>query len=454
MKRRIMRRGGLAPLALALALTAAPIILPAKVDLVTLPARDATEVTIYKAEDITLVRETRSLTFGEGLNEIQFSWANTLIDPTSLQIRILGRTADFTVLDASYPANTQNTIVWNIEAAGEGETQVEITYFASGLSWQADYSATANVEETKLSLQPNFTIFNNSGEDFTNAKTRLVVGEINIVEAIRILAERGIIPREEADRARRDMSRMVMQGRAEMYFDAMAPAAAPFAGTALMEAKEIVKAAVSEYYLYTISGTEDLETGWGKQLPDPLIEEIPIDVSYEYDERKFGPQVVKFYKFKNDEEHELGDTPLPGGTFYVYSEDGRDGLRFEARTDHKYAPIGEDIELQLGNDGMVLYERRVMSIARENFEFDRSGNPIGHDVITRMELEIRNSRTAAIPVKLRHYFSGDWEITDSQDTYKKIDRETVEWEFDVPAVDKKIIAITYVTRTGSRARTQ
>jgi len=59
------------------------------VDLVTLPARDSVQLTIYNSEDLTLVKETRYVTFKKGVNKLQFSWANTLIDPTSVTFRPL-----------------------------------------------------------------------------------------------------------------------------------------------------------------------------------------------------------------------------------------------------------------------------------------------------------------------------------------------------------------------------
>ena len=61
----------------------------ADVDLVTIPRREGTQLTIYNSEDITMVREDRLLTVKPGINRIQFSWANTLIDPTSIDCRIL-----------------------------------------------------------------------------------------------------------------------------------------------------------------------------------------------------------------------------------------------------------------------------------------------------------------------------------------------------------------------------
>src|SRR5512147_1049478 len=82
-----MRNCGIWPslaLVLALAVPAS-----AAVDIVTLPTREGTQLTIYNSEDITMVREHRLLTVKEGINKIQFSWANTLIDPTSIEFRIL-----------------------------------------------------------------------------------------------------------------------------------------------------------------------------------------------------------------------------------------------------------------------------------------------------------------------------------------------------------------------------
>lgn len=443
-------------LASALAM-AAPALAPAKIDLVTLPGRDTTQVTIYESEDLTLVRETRTLMFRAGANEIQFSWANTLIDPTSLQIRVPDAKSGLRVLDAHYPANTQNTIVWTIEATKPGAAAVEISCFASGLTWQADYMAFANADETALRLEPNFTITNNSGTDLENAQTRLVVGEINLEEAIAELARRGMIDGTRKDEARRQLARgAVMEQDLFFAMDRAMPAAAPMAAGSAMaaEAKAIIKKAVSEYYLYTIEGTETLETGWGKQLPNPRVDEVPIELSYEYNPNKYGAQVVKFYKFKNTSEDKLGDTPLPDGTWYVSSADGRGGLRFEAATPVKYIPVGEDIELNLGSDGRLILENRTMSLERTAFEFDNDGRIRGHDTVEKREIELRNSNAREVPVKLTIPMGGaDWEVTTTSDPFKKVDRNTIEWEeIRVPANGKTTISYTVTTRQGSRSK--
>ena len=75
----------------------------ADVDLVTIPRREGTQLTIYNSEDITMVREHRLLTVKPGVNRIQFSWANTLIDPTSIDFRILDHQDKVDLIDTTFP---------------------------------------------------------------------------------------------------------------------------------------------------------------------------------------------------------------------------------------------------------------------------------------------------------------------------------------------------------------
>ncbi|HEX41079.1 MAG TPA: hypothetical protein ENN81_03355, partial [Phycisphaerales bacterium] len=79
-----------------------------KVDLVTLPSRDTVQLTIYNSADLTLARESRALTLKEGVNLLQFSWENTLIDPTSLEMRPRANAGAIDVAELVYPPRVQN----------------------------------------------------------------------------------------------------------------------------------------------------------------------------------------------------------------------------------------------------------------------------------------------------------------------------------------------------------
>ena len=118
--------------------------LHARINVVTLPGRDTVQLTIYNSADLTMVKETRFLTFRKGVNKLEFSWANTLIDPTSVEFRPLTHAEAVEVLDVSFPPRVTNTLEWHIQSEFAGEVQVEIRYFTSGISWSADYVAAAN----------------------------------------------------------------------------------------------------------------------------------------------------------------------------------------------------------------------------------------------------------------------------------------------------------------------
>ncbi len=156
----------------------------------TLPTREGTQLTIYNSEDITMVREHRLLTVKEGVNRIQFSWANTLIDPTSIEFRILDQQDKVDLVDTTFPAGRNDALQWNIKSQMAGKIPVEIRYFTSGITWSADYVGIANEDETKLNVTGYVRVTNNSGELYDNAQTRLVVGTINLVEKIADLARR------------------------------------------------------------------------------------------------------------------------------------------------------------------------------------------------------------------------------------------------------------------------
>src|SRR5271157_3189175 len=148
------------------------------VDLSTVPNRKTVQLTIYNSEDLTLVRETRNVTFKPGANPLQFSWANTLIDPTSVQLRFLTHPDKLELLDATFPHDKPQMLYWNVQSELDGEAMIEITYFTSGISWSADYLCTANPAETEMGFEGFVRVYNNSGEEYEDAQVRLVVGRI------------------------------------------------------------------------------------------------------------------------------------------------------------------------------------------------------------------------------------------------------------------------------------
>ncbi|MHC5023712.1 MAG: DUF4139 domain-containing protein [Planctomycetota bacterium] len=387
------------------------------VDLSTIPERDTVQLTIYNSEDLTLVRESRHVTFRRGINPLQFSWANTLIDPTSVDLRFRTHADKLNVLDTTFPHAKPQMLYWNVQSEVDGDAVVEISYFTSGITWAADYVCTSDPAEEQMTFEGFVKITNNSGENYADAQVRLVVGEINLVERVAELARRGLISSDDekeyyqrqrkAARFNEPAARMALEGAVAGSMDRAA--AAP---------KEIIKEGLSEYFLYTIEGTETIPHGWSKRMR--LFEggEVPFEIAYRYRPAEYGEQLVRLFILRNDEASELGTTPLPDGTVRLFRENGRDGLSFLTAYHTKYVPIGQEIELNLGLDPEVIHERIRLQSWRDSFWFKdvrgrkvfspTQGQQVRHDYPVvgwddndRWVDRIRNYRDKPIDVEIR-----------------------------------------------------
>ena len=90
------------------------------IELVTLPRRDKVQLTIYNSADLTLVRERRNLTLKKGWNWLQFMWANTLIDPTSLSLEPLEQGDKIDIEQLVFPARLRELGRWLIHSEVSG----------------------------------------------------------------------------------------------------------------------------------------------------------------------------------------------------------------------------------------------------------------------------------------------------------------------------------------------
>jgi hypothetical protein len=410
------------------------------IDLVTLPPRDAVQLTIYNSEDMTLVKEMRSITFKKGVNRLQFSWANTLIDPTSVYFRPIEHEAEIEVLDTTFPADRPQVLVWNVESKFEGQVKVEVSYFTSGISWSADYVMITDPGETKASFDGYVTVVNNSGEDYEGAQVRLVVGVINLVEKIAQLA-RPPMPRGEDRPARgrelQEATKLALQ-RAEPAGEAGYGAWA--AGAKPAAPPKIVKEGLSEYFIFTVEGEQTVKTGWSQRMVSFRAKDVLFDVLYRYRPHQYGPRPVRFFILANDADHKMGESPLPDGIIRVFRDNGRDGLSFFVAQSTKYIPIKEKIELNVGTDNQIVYERVVLDLARQNFLFDETPPPparvVGWEETRKWQEEVRNYRAKPIKIEIRHVLPGDVDFSmeaGQAQGLKLFDFQTPEYVMNVPA---------------------
>jgi hypothetical protein len=421
------------------------------IDLSTVPSRDSVQLTIYNAEDLTLVRETRVITFKQGMNPLQFSWANTLIDPTSVELKFLTDPDKLTVLDTTFPHDKPQMLYWNVKSELAGEATVQITYFTSGISWSADYTAITTPQQDKLRLEGFVTVTNRSGEDYENAQVRLVVGTINLVEKIEELARRGLLrPAEGAGRAGQRDERAQQRAYALKLGIVNSEIAEMNAPASASAPKQIIKEGLSEYFIFTVEGTETIPDQWSKRMRSFDAAEVPITEQYRYRLHEYGDQLVRMFLLTNDEKSALGQSPLPDGMVRLYKQTGRDSLSYLAAQSIKYIPIGDKIELNLGPNPQVVFELLDLRVFRDNVwmqlhgvdvlhrvdepgvRIDPQSTVAGWNTHTILTQRIRNYTPAPIEVEIRRELPGDV-IFRSELTAKNHDYQTVQYQATIDA---------------------
>jgi hypothetical protein len=433
------------------------------VDLSTVPKRDSVQLTIYNSEDLTLVRETRTVTFKKGANPLQFSWANTLIDPTSVELKFLTSADKLDVLDTTYPHDKPQMLYWNVQSEIDGEATIQITYFTSGITWTADYLLIADKDEKQLSFDGFVRVFNKSGEEYENAQVRLVVGTINLVEKIAQLAQ---MPMDKV-RGLDDQVHARFQEEALVEFSDMADRKGQLGGgRSDSREKQIVKEGLSEYFIYTIEGTETIQNGWSKRMRSLDAAAVPFKIQYRYRPQEYGAQLVRMYLLTNNKESKLGTSPLPDGVVRVFRDNGRDGLSYLTQQSVKYIPIGDKIELNLGPDSEVIFEWLKLKTHRSDIWFQVNGvgvfhkldeagfraepnmTVVGWDDHETYSQRVRNYTAKPIELDIRRPLPGHV-VFRSRLEPTLFDYQTVEYKTTVPA-GKRVDLIQEVIRHQGR----
>jgi hypothetical protein len=311
------------------------------------------------------------------------------------------------------PANLYDhpTLLMSLENSGARKQQIETSYLANGLTWNADYVLTVGRDDKVADLDGWVTIGNNSGTAFHNAKLQLVAGDLNR------------LPEPQRMRAM------------EMV------AAAPMA----KGGNQFQQENFSEYHLYSLGRKTSVEDKETKQIS--LLEGTNVPVNkvfvvngqnyyYRSQQNPGSPikdAVMVYYKFKNEEKAGLG-MPLPAGNLRVYQKDSRGGVLFIGEDSISHTPKDEEITVHIGNAFDVVSERKQTDYKRIDTH------------VTEMEYEItlRNHKDIPIVVEVNEPIGGDWEMLNSSFKYTKTGAFAA--QFEVPVAKDGTAVLKYRIR--------
>jgi len=268
----------------------------ARVKLITLPVRQRVEIQLDHPQ-ATLVEEERIVPLVTGVNQVDFSWANTQIDPDTILFRVLANSEegakplDVKVLSVSYPPN-ENALVWQVASSDSGTARVRISYLLGNLTKSFNYRAVATNDETTLVLSQYIRLQNFANEEF--GSTGLWAGfGTHFLKAIGI----------------NETKQMLM----DKY-----------------EQVPVMKT-------YTASSQE---FGYLDRPKNKLT--IPMH-----------------YVLKNSKENNLGKSPLQFGKVRIFQDDGRGSTAFIGEDWGQFTPLQDEMRLYVGTAQDVVVVRTI-----------------------------------------------------------------------------------------------
>ena len=291
---------------------------------------------------------------------------------------------------------TKPTISLLLGTQKSGTHEIELSYLTRGITWEAGYVAIANADDTLLDLQGWVSVQNNAGATFTNAKLKLVAGDVHLVES-----------------------------NAPVYYDNMLKATrAESAGSAMpVSAPEpqFSTQNVFEYNLYTLERPTTLRDKETKQIELMNARSVPAEKQYVFQPSQSSKVQTKLV-FRN-EGTDLG-IPLPKGTVRVMKPDADGQLQF----------LGEDSISHTSKEGEVrLFVGNAMDITVEKTETNyRQFGSCSYE--RSYKIKVTNRKDSAVNVKyVEDSLWGSWDIRSETLKHEKKDSHTASWAINAPA---------------------
>ncbi len=288
-----------------------------------------------------------------------------------------------------------------VEAGRAGKFAIELSYLASGVSWDAFYTSTLGEDESSMSLRGLISIANSSGASYRNAQVSVVAGSIH----------------------------QVQEGGPRPEMRALKMAGAPAPG------EQIAPTSAFEYHVYplpepvTIELNQDKQVGFLSSDKCRVSKRYLFEWSYHSGRNELAEESAKvILKVENSESSGLG-APIPQGLVRVYKR-LKSQLLFVGEDRIEDIPKDEEFDLFVGNAFDVVGKKkrtRFRSLGREGEE-------------SSFEVSIANRKLEEATVVVVERISGDWEMLESTLDYERITANRVEFKFTVAANEEKTMA--------------
>jgi hypothetical protein len=341
-------------------------------------------------------------------------------------VRVLESTASIRLPSLPGGLISKPTLVWDIETRTAGTHATRFTYQTGGMTWWTDYNLTysegAGAAACRLDVGAWVTLVNQSGASYTDARLKLIAGDVQRVQ-----------PRMP-----------------------VAPQALAMRASAADKVEGFAEKAFFEYHLYTLGRTTSIPDNSTKQIEMfPAANGVGCEKTLVYQgqapmpyygspmtDRNFGVQsnrkVDVYLRFRNASANGLG-IPLPAGKVRVSKLDPADrSLEFIGEDLIDHTARDETVQIKLGSAFDVVGERRQL-----DFRIDTTAKWIEEDI----EVKVRNQKPdaeAAVIVKENLYRWSTWTVLRRSHEFTREDARTI--HFPLRLAPKAEATVRYTVR--------
>ncbi len=150
------------------------------------------------------------------------------------------------------------------------------------------------------------------------------------------------------------------------------------------------------------------------------------------------------YRIENNVKSGLGENALWGGKVRVYQQDGNQGTILLGEDVSRLTPVGENMEVYIGDSRDIVVTQRKMKEERVNIRRNSNHNVILYDNEELITAKIENFKDTNAVLTMVQHFSGEWKMKKCNMKYEQKDANTIEFYLDLPPNSKQELVMKYV----------
>lgn len=192
-----------------------------------------------------------------------------------------------------------------------------------------------------------------------------------------------------------------------------------------------------------------------KQLLLLKAGKVPIVKVWKFDAamQEWDPERVEHnvgipvsYRIQNSKKGGLGDFALWGGKVRVYQEDGHQSTIFLGEDRTKLVPVGEEMEISIGDSRDIVVTQRKMREKKINIRRNKNKKIILHDTDEVIEAKIENFKDKPAILTMIQHIPGQWDMEECNLQHTLKDAHTLTFKIALPAHGKKNLMMHYHRR--------